>query len=213
MQSYGRVSRSDNWANKIAHIEGLLTISIRTVPYCIYELVWDRRYSTSPYVQYLPFNIAWRVDQLSLVLWEKLFEGCLAGGHFFAGTVQYCSFLRAIFESNDSKKRYSGHTGIMTTIYFYALKKEAKYFKSDIHRGVLESRRWRHVTVYIVKSTPEGGWLVGGQLAGGERFADGTEGSKLAPVDPFFCCCLKLKNAETYPTLSFVGPYQAWLIS
>jgi hypothetical protein len=24
---------------------------------------------------------------LSLVLWEKLFGGCLAGGHFFAGTV------------------------------------------------------------------------------------------------------------------------------
>ena len=65
--------------------------------------------------------------------------------------------------------------------------------------------------VYIVKSTPKGGWLVGGQLAGGWRFADGAEGSKLAPVDPFFCCCLKLKNAETYPTLSFVGPYQAWL--
>jgi hypothetical protein len=62
---------------------------------------------------------------LSLVLWEKLFEGCLAGGHFFAGTVQYCSFLRAIFESNDSKKRYSGHTGIMTTKYFYTLKKES----------------------------------------------------------------------------------------
>ena len=56
---------------------------------------------------------------------EALLEGCLAGGHFFAGTVQYCSFLRAIFESNDSKKRYSGHTGIMTTIYFYTLKKDS----------------------------------------------------------------------------------------
>jgi hypothetical protein len=26
---------------------------------------------------------------LSLVLWEKLFGGCLAGGHFFAGRLRY----------------------------------------------------------------------------------------------------------------------------
>ena len=72
-----------------------------------------------------PSTTACASSALSLVLWEKLFEGCLAGGHFFAGTVQYCSFLRAIFESNDSKKRYSGHTGIMITKYFYTLKKES----------------------------------------------------------------------------------------
>ena len=71
-----------------------------------------------------PSTIACLSSALSLVLWEKLFGGCLAGGHFFAGT-QYCSFLRAIFESNDSKKRYSGHTGMMTTKYFYTLKKDS----------------------------------------------------------------------------------------
>ena len=72
-----------------------------------------------------PSTIACLSSALSLVLWEKLFGGCLAGGHFFAGTVQNCSFLRAIFESNDLEKRYSGHTGIMTTKYFYTIKKES----------------------------------------------------------------------------------------
>ena len=46
------------------------------------------------------------------------------GGRVSRSRVQY-SFLRAIFESNDSKKRYSGHTGIMTTKYFYTLKKDS----------------------------------------------------------------------------------------
>jgi len=34
-----------------------------------------------------PSTIACLSSALSLVLWEKLFGGCLAGGHFFAGTV------------------------------------------------------------------------------------------------------------------------------
>jgi hypothetical protein len=38
-----------------------------------------------------PSTIACLSSALSLVLWEKLFGGCLAGGHFFAGTIQYCS--------------------------------------------------------------------------------------------------------------------------
>jgi hypothetical protein len=31
--------------------------------------------------------------------------------------------IDTIFESNDSIKRYSGHTGIMSTKYFYTLEK------------------------------------------------------------------------------------------
>jgi hypothetical protein len=34
-----------------------------------------------------PLTIACVSSALSLVLWEKLFGGCLAGGQFFAGTV------------------------------------------------------------------------------------------------------------------------------
>ena len=104
-----------------------MTISIRTVPYCIYEVVWDQRYitvasdcalvrgagSSLPVIHAVnvsavafaqrrasfllglvaPSTIACLSSALSLVLWEKLFGGCLAGGHFFAGTVLYSTVV------------------------------------------------------------------------------------------------------------------------
>jgi hypothetical protein len=46
---------------------------------------------------------------------------------------------------------------------------------------------------------------VGGQLAGGERFADGTEGSRLVPVDPFFLLLLKIEKRRDLPNPLFGG--------
>jgi hypothetical protein len=79
----------------------------------MYELVWDRQYITicaglslpvihavdlsavafdQHHASFLlrlvaPSTIACLSLALSLVLWEKLFGGCLVGGHFFPGTV------------------------------------------------------------------------------------------------------------------------------